>query len=652
MKHILKDIMWKWVISIVSLLAVLSVQAQVPNRDLYTQDWPAQWIAMPNEVPDAYGIYYFRKTFDLANVPQTFPIHVTGDNRFKLFVNGERACMGPLRGDINHWNYETVDIAAYLKEGRNVIAAQVWNEGKERAIANVSYRTGFLLQGGNKEAEIINTDESWKVMKDSAYSPKPVIINDYYVAGPGEVVDMHKSIKDWNTLDIDDSQWPNANRIVCGTPKNRVGFGFPIGWQLMPSPLPPLEMTVQRISLVRFCKGMKMPETFPAKKNPVTISANSTVQFLLDQTYLTNAYLTLLFSKGEGSTITLGYQESLFNTYPSKGNRNEVEGKVFHGRKDSIISGGMDNQQFTTLTWRTFRYILVNIETKNQPLQVNDIYGTFTGYPFELKASIQSNNEEIDKILEIGWRTARLCAVDHYMDCPYYEQLQYLGDTRIQAMISIYNSGDTRMMKNYLNMVDVSRLPEGITQSRYPSSEIQFITPFSLWYICSIYDYMMYVDDNQLVAEKLPCVRQILNYFQQYQQEDGSIKYLPWWNFTDWVYTHGWVMGAPKPSPTDNSALMDLQLLYTYQKAEKMERELGMKNFADLYMKKAAQLATTIQQKYWNETRGLYADKPEQTEFSQHANALAILTDMVQGDKAHSVANRILMDTSLAPASI
>lgn len=652
-KHIFKNAALRRVALAATMLMTLSAQAETSdNRDLYTQGWPAQWITMPQEAPDAYGVYYFRKTINLTAVPETFPVHVTGDNRFKLFVNGDRVCMGPLRGDISHWNYETVDIAPYLKAGNNVVAAQVWNEGKERAIGNVSYRTGFLLQGGTQDAEILNTDESWKVTKDSAYSPKTVIIKDYYVAGPGESVDMHNYINGWNTLNINDSQWQPASRIVCGTPKNCVGFGFPMGWQLMPSPLPQLEMTAQRIPSVRYCKGMKMPTAFPAEKIAVTVPANSRVQFLLDQTHLTNAYLTLQFGKGEGSAITLGYQESLFNAYPSKGNRDEVEGKVFYGRKDSIISNGTDNQQFTTLAWRTFRYILVNIETKDQPLLINDIYSTFTGYPFELKASIQSDNKEIDKMLEIGWRTARLCAVDHYMDCPYYEQLQYLGDTRIQAMVSVYNSGDTRMMKNYLNMVDVSRQPEGITQSRYPSSDPQFITPFSLWYICSIYDYMMYVNDFRFVKEKLPCVRQILTYFQKYQQEDGSIKHLPWWNFTDWVQSNGWIMGAPNPSPTGNSALMDLQLLYTYQVAEKMERELGMKDYADQYANKATQLEATIQKKYWNAARGIYADKPELTEFSQHANTLAILTGMVQGDKARAIADKMLTDKSLAPASI
>ena len=124
-----------------------------------------------------------------------------------------------------------------------------------------------------------------------------------------------------------------------------------------------------------------------------------------------------------------------------------MEGKNFAGRKDSLLSDGSSNQSFTTLYWRTYRYIQLRVQTKDEPLVIDDIYGTFTGYPFRLNAKLNTANPEMQKIMDIGWRTARLDAMETYMDCPYYEQLQYIGDTRIQAMISYYNSGDDRLAR-------------------------------------------------------------------------------------------------------------------------------------------------------------------------------------------------------------
>src|SRR4026207_1181878 len=46
---------------------------------------------------------------------------------------------------------------------------------------------------------------------------------------------------------------------------------------------------------------------------------------------------------------------------------------------------------------------------------------------------------------QMDWRGARLCAWETYFDTPYYEQLQYVGDTRVQALIPLYMSGDDRL---------------------------------------------------------------------------------------------------------------------------------------------------------------------------------------------------------------
>ncbi len=82
------------------------------------------------------------------------------------------------------------------------------------------------------------------------------------------------------------------------------------------------------------------------------------------------------------------------------------------------------------------------------------------------------------------------------MDCPYYEQLQYAGDTRIQALVSLYSTGDARLMKNAIAQLDDSRTAEGATMSRAPTRQQQYIPPFSLWWIGMVHDYYMYVDDR------------------------------------------------------------------------------------------------------------------------------------------------------------
>jgi alpha-L-rhamnosidase len=631
------------------------------NPDLLTKEWAAKWIAVPGEPANDYGVYLFRKAIDLEKTPSEFVVHVSADNRYKLYINGRLVSLGPARGDLFHWNYETVDLAPYMVAGKNIIAAIVWNEGGYKPEAQISWRTGFIMQGNTDAEAAAITNKTWKCIREESYRPlSSSEIIGYYVAGPGESIDMRKHVGGWQKADYDDSSWKNADTVQWrgGAPK---GLRDASGWMLVPSGIPQMELTVQRLKTIREATGIQMPTAFPASAIPFTIPAKSMVTILLDNEFLTNAYIALQFSEGRDAVISLKYAEALFQSSGSsgapkisgKGNRNEIKGKVFLGRRDSLVSDGTFHQLFNSLYWRTYRYILLTVETKEEPLLIEDMYGTFTGYPFKQDALFKSDKPDLQKILEIGWRTARLCAMETYMDCPYYEQLQYIGDTRIQALVSLYNSSDDRLVRNALNQMDHSRIAEGLTLSRHPSASPQIISTFSLWYIGMLHDYWMYRPDSEFVKEKLPGMRQIIEFFQKYQQPEGSLQNVPYWNFTDWVANRkGWVTGTAPVGNKGNSSVLDLQLLLAYQTAAELENSLGMKVFAQLYKRRARQLIQTIRDRYWDEAKGMFADTPEKAEFSQHANSLAILTGLISGNKASILAKKILTDDNLAPASI
>src|SRR5215468_6758019 len=78
-------------------------------------------------------------------------------------------------------------------------------------------------------------------------------------------------------------------------------------------------------------------------------------------------------------------------------------------------------------------------------------------------------------------------------------QLQYIGDTRIQALISMYLTGDDRLVRQAISHFDASRIPEGITASRYPSDLGQYIPTFSLIWVAMVHDYWMHRDDAAYV---------------------------------------------------------------------------------------------------------------------------------------------------------
>ena len=632
------------------LLLILLMACSIMNLDAQRIEGLPHWITVAGQT-DGYAVCYFRRTLNLSasDLPSQWLVDVSADNRYNLYVNGQWLSAGPARSDRLHWNYETIDIAPYLHAGQNVISAQVWNQGSFRAMANLSVQTGFYLKSHGDPAFPLHTDDRWLCTVDPAYAPCscPLQQMSYLVTGPGEKVDLARRIDDWMTPECDTTRWQHAQIIFVGIPHDFSGYSFTERWILQPSTLPQMERRPEPPMQTRRLSGCRV------SKEGWTIPAHTDAEILFDQTYLTNAYFGLSLSGGRGSMVSIGYQESLYEEYPRKGNRNEVDGKQFVGRQDSLLVDGSADCRYQTLDWRTFRYVQLLIHTADDPLRISDISATFTGYPMEHASTLQTSDTELQQILQTGWRTTRLCAAETFMDCPYYEQLQYLGDSRIQALISLYNVTDQRLVRRLLRQGDLSRIPEGLTQSRYPTADVQLIPPFAVCYLLSLHDYMMMGSDPQLVAELLPGSRSVIEYFHHYQQADGRLRGVPFWNFIDWATGGGdaWLNGAPQPGADSCNAVLDMHLLLGLLTAQSLERHLGLPDLVRLYQQRIDQLRASIQRAYYDVQRGLYSDHAGHDTYSQHAQALAILTGMVEGSDALRLARAIEGDASLTQAS-
>ncbi|HEX4164291.1 MAG TPA: alpha-L-rhamnosidase N-terminal domain-containing protein, partial [Bryobacteraceae bacterium] len=467
------------------LLILLLLTQAGSTADLQNKAWHAWWIAVPGAGPQDYGVYHFRRTFQLPDKPASFVVHLSGDNRFQLFANGTRVAVGPARGDLTHWRYETVDLAPYLAQGKNVLAAVVWNDGERRAIAQITNRTGFLLEADDQKNATIDSSKDWKCLIDKAYTAQPLPADQrtgYYALGPNEKVDGRLYPWGWESPAYDDNGWQTAEQLSHGAPRDLQDG--PNRWMLVPSEIP-LEEQRPEPALV-----FRQPQT----AFPLTIPAGTTAAILLDQKYLTTAYPELVVSGGKDAEVRLQYAETLYEAKGHKGNRNEVEGRLFFGPSDTYIADGSPQKRmYRPLFWRTYRYLKLTVKTGTQGARIESLKGTFTAYPFERKGGLEvddkQTNPELQQILNVGWRTARLCAHETYMDCPFYEQLQYGGDARIQMMISLYMTGDARLMKNGIGLLNSSRTAEGATYSRAPSYLQQYIPPFSLWWIGMVHDY-------------------------------------------------------------------------------------------------------------------------------------------------------------------
>ena len=621
-----------------------------PDPALLAAKWPAAWIACAGAAQRDSGIYYFRKEVTLDAVPAHYRVHVSADNRFLLHVNGSYAGEGPARGDLFHWRFETIDLAPLLHPGKNVLAAIVWNFGTDAPVAQMSNRTGFVMAGDTAAEKAVNSGDSWQVKQEPGRSTMGHHgAQGYYAAGPAEKIDGRELTWDWDQPDANPAGWQAAE--VIDHAATRGAQDADNSWELVQDALPPMEHRLTEAGKAVRAEGLPATPDFPGR--PLEVPANSHVTVLLDNGVLQSAYPELTISGGRDAEIHLTYSEALYDAKGEKGNRNEIEGRHIEGLEDDFISGGGENRSYSPLWWRTWRYLQVDVTTHDAPLRLDKLQAWFSAYPFDAKAAISGDIPQLKQLWDTGWRTARLCAHETYMDAPYWEQLQYVGDTRIQALISYAMTGDSRLARQAVTNIDDSRTIEGLTQSRFPSGLPQMIPTFSLLWVGMVHDYWMYVDDLPLVKETLPHTRPVIDWFAGHMRPDGLLGKAEWWEFADW--TSGYRDGVPPQNADGGSTYLTLQFIEALHDAADMESAYGSQERAAEYRQRIAKASEAVNRLSWDAKTGLYADLPlgstATPTFSQQANVMAVWLDVAPKAEQAAILRRVMASTETGGTS-
>ncbi len=662
--------MRKFLLGLIVLIANLhSVKSQLLlDLNLPKYLTHGSWTAKPIYAPDIsrteYQVNLFRKSFEVSQKPDSFIIHVSADNRYKLWINGQKLGLGPARSDEKHWIYETYNIARYLKQGTNTIAIQQWFMADDAPIAQHQIKSEIIVQGNSSKEWQVNTGpKGWKVYTVKSHFsrqiPQPVK-RYYFVAGSGDSLLLGGIPINWQESNFDDSNWPMAVRDPRWTASTLVNTGIR---DYTPRTIP--AMVFQPLGFNKIIKGETNGLTlskgeFSGKFIPKTKSL-----IILDLGVLTTGYPQLRIKKGLNAKIKFTYAEALFNTESGpnkfdkatgkvklwKGNRNDFKSKSLEGNEDVLIASGA-SQNWEPLWQRTFRFLGIEVETADEPLEIIGLNVLECTYPFADKGYFRAKGSEhnLDSIQKVAFRTALLCAGETYFDCPYYEQLQYVGDTRIQALISLYRTGDNRLVKKAIQDFANSIIPEGITQSRYPSYDRQLIPTFSLVWIGMLYDYYMLRPDKDFIKPYLGGVYSILNWWESYLREDGLLGQVPYWNFTDW--TPKYERGDPDNKKKGGSITLTLQYLMAIQNAAELMQAFARPDEANKYLLLAKKISTTIREKGWDKETNRYKEFDFGGLKSQHTQILAVLTDVHPKAEQADFIKSIAVDDSLLKATI
>ncbi len=619
----------------------------------------AGWITHPDANTRHDQFHDFELAFELA-ADATFVIHVSGDQRFELFCDGVYIGMGPDRSDLEHWSFHSYQVS--LSQGPHRLSASLHAIVTHRAHAQVSRQPAFILAAEQAPVELDTGTAAWRVCERKGVAcATPAFAGKWYqVVGPNFTIDGEAYFAP--------PEWVAPRRIEeTNVQGGRVGF-MREGWRLYPSRLPEqMRARIAGVGRIRMVAPGR-PETVtesPAAdvrdwqalvsgQQALRLEAETTRTVLWDLEDYHCGYPAITTRGGAGASISLEWAEACFEDEACriKGDRNRVDGKYFEGYGDTFIPRGGAADTFRPFWWRAGRFLRLVVTTAGEPLVIEALGIDESRLPLEAEGRFASDDDALNAIVPLAVRGIQMCAHETYMDCPYYEQMMYVGDTRLQLLTACVISPEHRLHQRAMEMLDWSRHVADFVLMRHPSDPRQLSTTFSMVWIMMIRDLAWWQRDPCFIRQLLPGMRAQLEVFRALADERMLFTRLPGWSFLDWAKADGWDFGCPPEAEFGTSGLCNLLFLLTLQSAIDIEETCGERHFAASYREWSAKLAESVRDVFWDADSGAFADDADHRRFSEHAQCLAILSGMFDAQTSTRCLEALLTRDDLARTTV
>lgn len=611
-----------------------------------TPRWPAHWIGAPAATEPFVAL--FRLEYHLPRAA-TLRVHVGAHERYELFHEraGRRELVGrgPTRAPAGFRLFETYE--ATLDAGTGILLARVAQLGRKAPWAQTGGACGFLLA--------VQDEALWDGFNTGRAPWRTRLLQGLAWRAPRELSgrDMGCGALEVATGEaIDPAAWAGGDwQAPCpGVPGNN-GFTLysrPDIPLLRPSPLPaPHSAPWRALELVgaddadadaplaRALSPQDEADWDAFRRGGVlTLPPQTRRRIWIRSGDYVCAYPTLRGRGGRGAVLRLGWAETLRDDGDRPLRRAPFEGAAWRGVWDEVRPDGRTSWSWTPTWWRCGLFLRLDIETADEPLELDALELRETRYPFESTPEAAAAIAAAPGLRDIFARCVRslqACAHETYMDCPYYEQLQYLGDTRVQMLCSYAVFGDDRLARLALWTYAVaSRNATGWMPSSAPALSGQRIATFTLWWIEMLHDFWAWRHDAAFVRELLPTARTVAELWVRQIGNDGLVALPPGWNYLD---ASGDLDNLRGPF----HGAVQWHVAGVLRRLGELEADAGEPELAA----RAHRLARAVAEaggRFWNADRDLMADDMDRTRHSEHTNLLALRSGLLDDGRRERIA--------------
>lgn len=567
------------------------------------------WIRADDR-PERTYFYYFKKTVT-AGDKNSLIMDICADTRYQLYINGVLCSEGPCAGSWYQRYYETVDCSDKLKKGENDITVKVMFVHAGAFISMFKKdrpalycRASYTVDGEDRD---FRSDESWECYRDDSVT----FMRCPYV---------HTSIPEFEIVNAEKRMTKIAVKPYyeahpesgCYNP-----WGLNEPYILEKRPIPQMQ-------------------TYEPKPFETELCEKTVIE--LDAGKYTTAKVKFSFKAEKGTKIKITYAECRLTENGQGGhykNMRDNEGGLIAGVSDEVECGG--ETEFAPFWYRAFRFIRLE---SDKPFKLCSAEYREYFYPMTYIAKFNCSDPALNKMWDVSINTVRCCMHEIYVDCPYYEQQQYDMDSALEALFTYRFTADTAMQKKCITDLSHSQIPDGMIQANYPSTSIQVIPDFSLFFIFMLRDYMNYSGDIDFVRSVTGTVDRVLEGFRSYEDERGLFGTTPYWPFVDWV--PGWPNGVPVGGLEEPLTVSNLMYAAALKAAAEICKTCGRPGAAEDYLSRADKINELTVKYCYDEEKGLFRNTPKRAEYSEHTTLWAVLSGAFEGDAAHGLMKRTL----------
>ncbi len=626
----------------------------------WSRRWAARWIwiddpseALPPHLdgrsrpPDVVAL--FRRTFDIARIPESAPVRLTADGRYQLWVNGRRIGWGPVRGEPAHLRYDTHDLASSLTADENVIAVLVRYYGGPVAYWKPSERVGDLGAGGllfeaKVGDELITSDASWR----SRVAPyERARVTGKFGRPPVEIIDGGSYPWGWTEPGFDDSSWDGAvelDPLDLGVPHSEPPTD-PFGG-LDRSELAPLsERVVRPIQLIGAGRciddGCRQPlDAFAADASGELLDVPAEGQIpsgewrAFDLGEIVNAYPILELDAGPGTIVDLACGEDLDESC-----RPVVAPRDWTMR---YTAAGRAGERVESLEPVGFRYLQAAVRSGTvRSLALSAIY---RHYPRPVGAYFASDDPGLDEIWRVGAATLDACSTDAFLDCPGREQRAWLGDAYVESLVSFVCNPDCGLVRWNARLHGQTARADGLL-AMIAGGELTdlatTIPDFSLHWVRTLARIWEHLSELEFVERLMPRALDALSWFERHRGPDGLLADMTGWVWIDWAQTER----------RRQVAAADALYALALTDAAMLAAALGDDGTAGRLRSRADRSREAFE-RFWDPERGVYVDAADPggelgRRVSQQTNALAIISGAAALERRPAILDYVMDDERL-----